>query len=101
MIKTAFYDTYIVQVLDKSHDGILIVCFQDKQIDFSFIILSCYNPPDGSIYGNVIYFIFDVLSEIYLYQHGDLIFMCGDLNVKIGKLPDATDINNLTNRWYC
>ncbi len=98
LFKIALYDTYNVQVLDKSHDGILIVCFQDKQTYISFVISSCYFPPYWSIYANATNVFAHILSQIYLHQDADLIVMCGDLNGRIGKLPDATDIDNLPNR---
>ncbi len=38
------------------------------------------------------------MSQIYLHQDADFIFKCSDLNGRIGKLTDATDIDNPPNR---
>jgi len=62
------------------------------------VIFSCYLPPDGSVYADATNFFAHILAQLYLYQDADLMFMCGDINGRIGKLLDATDIDNLPNR---
>ena len=98
LIKSKLYDTFKISTLDKSYDGILIVHFKDKQTDFSFIICCCYLPPEGSVYANPTQFFAHLISQLYIYNDVDLLFICGDINGRIGKHSDVTDIDNIKPR---
>ena len=98
LVKQSLYNTYHIRTIDKTFDGILAILFQDKQSDFSFIIVSCYLPPEGSAYANPTQFFAHILSLLYIYQDVDMLFVCGDINGRIGKLSDVTDIDNIKSR---
>ena len=48
LVKNNLFSTYLVTIVDKTVDGILGVKFQCKQTDYSFVVYSCYLPPDKS-----------------------------------------------------
>ena len=98
LVKSQLYESYDVRIVDKSYDGILVVLFQDKQSDFSFIIFSCYLPPEGSVYANATNFFAHILTLLYLHQDTDLMFICGDFNGRIGKHTDVSNIDDLPSR---
>ena len=98
LIKSHFHESYSVNVIDKSYDGISVVMFLDKQTDFSFIIFSCYLPPEGSVYADATSFFAHILTLLYLHQDVDLMFICGDFNGCIGKRTDVSDVHDLPSR---
>ncbi len=75
VLKTSLDNTYQIQVLDKTYDVILLVIFKDKQTDFSFVVFSLYLQPEGYVHADATHFFAHVLSQLYLYQHVDLMFI--------------------------
>ena len=98
LVKNSVCDIYSIKEIDKCVDGILGLHFQDKQTNFSFIIFSCYLPPDGSPYANVNEFFGHLLAQLYLYNNVDLTFVCGDINARIGALSDTMDLDAMPKR---
>ena len=77
--------------MDKSHDGILGVKFSHKTVDYNFIVYVSYLPPERSNRGRDSQSFFShMLSEIYLNYDNDAIFVIGDLNSRIGAIPDTS-----------
>ena len=48
LVKNSLLKSYNVEVVDKSFDGVLGVRFVSKLTKYSFVVYSCYLPPDNS-----------------------------------------------------
>ena len=72
-----------------SYDGLLILKFCHKGSQFEFIVCSSYLPPEDSPYGRDSEGFFShLLSYIYMYSYVDKLFICGDINARVGALQD-------------
>ena len=93
-------DEHNVSLVDKSMDGIMIVNLIHKETSYHILIVGCYLPPENSLYGrDALHFYSHILSYMYQYHHCDAVYMCGDLNSKLGKSPDVIPgIDELTKR---
>ena len=65
----------------------------NKLTHLTFLVYSCYLPPEGSPYSDTNVFFSHLISSIYLNNHIDNIFFCGDFNSRIGSCQDI--IQNL------
>jgi exonuclease III len=82
-------ERYEVQVIEKTSNGFIAVQFTYKF--YQFIIVSCYLPPENSVWGRDSEFFFSSLLQfIYNVDVTDII-ICGDLNSRIGNLKDTID----------
>ena len=55
----------------------------------SIIIFVCYLPPDNSPYGKDVDGFFQHLTaQLHLASDADLIFICGDMNARVGEQND-------------
>ena len=81
-------------------DDIIIVNLIHQEVSYDIIIVGCYLPPQNSLYGrDALYFHSHMLSYMYQYYNCDAVYMCGDLNSKLGKSPDfIPGIDELTHR---
>ena len=80
----------------KSLDGILCIKLTSKSTDYSLLLLTCYLPPENSVWGrNSQQFISHVLSYIYINNECTSVFVCGDFNARIGSLDDLTDFDDV------
>ena len=78
-----------VSIIDKSIDGVIILKFVHKQIDFSLAAASCYLEPENSPWGrNAESYFAHLLNIIYSYCDIDCFAICGDFNSRIGVLND-------------
>ena len=76
--------------MDKEIDGIIGVKFTNKYSGFFLMIFSCYLSPENSPWGrNDTQFYSHLISQLYIYSDVDAIFICGDLNSRIGKENDV------------
>ena len=67
-----------------------------KQTDFSFVVISGYLPPENSVWGRDSQEFFShALSLVYIYNECDAVFLCGDLNSRIGSLDDTSDFDDI------
>ena len=99
--KSNLFDVYNVQVIDNCYDGILCIKFENVEDKSSFIVCSCYLPPENSPYGrDAVSFYAHLLSLIYLYKSAvNGFYICGDLNSRIGNMSDIVgDIDCMTDR---
>ena len=101
LIKADISKSFNVSILDKSFDGnILGVKFSDKVSDFTFIIYSCYFPPEGANRGRDVDDMFaHLVNQLYIYSDIEHIYLCGDFNARVGNKVDfIPDIDNLPPR---
>ncbi len=83
-------DVYKIHIIDKSLEGILGLKFTDKVSGYNFIIYACYLAPDNSPYGkNSTEFFGHLTAQLYLNNDADQIYLCGDLNGRVGNLEDT------------
>ena len=81
--------TYDINVVDCSHEGILGVILKHKRTDFQLLLFSCYLPPEDSAWGRSdTDFYGHLLSQIYYHNYVDCVAVCGDLNGRVGNMPD-------------
>ena len=58
-------------------------------VQISIIIFVCYIPPDNSPYGKDVDGVFSHLTaQLHLASDADLIFICGDMNARVGEQND-------------
>ena len=99
LINTNMFGNYNIKIIDKAVDGILAISFQNKHNDSSFIIISVYLPPEGSPYADTEIFFSHLISLIYIHGYVDSIFICGDVNARLGTEQDyIPNIDNLIER---
>ena len=46
--KNELFNSFSINAVDNTYDGILGVKFQHKFTDYTFIVISCYLPPENS-----------------------------------------------------
>lgn len=94
------FEQYNVELIDKSYDGILGLTFSHKTSDYSFVLFSCYLPPENSTWGrDAVAFYSQTLSILYLHGEVDNVFICGDLNSSIGRRNDTiSELDNVKAR---
>ena len=99
-IKESLAQIYSVTIVDKSHDGILGVKFCHKTVDYNVVIYVLYLPPERSNRDRDAQSFFShILSEIYINYESDAIFVIGDLNSRIGAMPDtSSDFDGIPSR---
>ena len=101
LIKDWLLQEYSFEVVDKSFDGILCIKLVSKSTDYSVLLITCYLPPENSVWGRDSQEFFShVLSNIYINNDCDAVFLCGDLNARIGALDDLSEFDdvNIVNR---
>ena len=96
LIKHSVFDEYSIDSIDKSYDGILAIKFISKHTEYSFVLISGYLPPENSVWGRDSQgFFAHALSLVYSYSECDAVFLCGDLNSRIGSLDDTSDFDDI------
>lgn len=90
LVKQSLTSHYLVELIDRNHEGILWIKFTDKvDHDFSFLICAVYLLPEGSSRGNVAQEFYDMLlTQVYTYWSDEPLLICGDLNGRIGRKVD-------------
>lgn len=92
LIKCDLYKLYNVKVIDHAYEGIIGVQFANKFSDFKLIVYSMYLPPENSPWGrDATSFFSHLLTQVYLHCETDAIFLCGDLNSRIGSIQENND----------
>ena len=101
LVHNYIYEDYEISVIDKSFEGILGILLTSKQTDYKIVIYSVYLPPENSPWGrNAMEFYSHLLGQIYLLSDNDAIFVCGDVNSRIGGLSDViNDIDGIPPRF--
>ena len=65
------------------------ILFSHRYTQSSFVIYSCYLPPEGSPYANTSVFFGHIISNIYINNSVDSVILCGDFNARIGSCQDV------------
>lgn len=92
VVKDWLFNSYCIDIVDKSYEGILGVRFVNKYNDFTLILFTVYLPPENSPWGrDASSFYSHLLTQIYLHYESDAIVVCGDLNARIGNTQDCND----------
>ena len=77
------------------------LCFglmlRKKVSDVRIMIYSCYLPPENS--RNAKEFFGQMLTQIYMHNYVDYIFICGDVNGRIGNLRDFVVESDDRSEW--
>ena len=90
LVKTCICESFNVEIVDRSFDGILALRFTNKTTEEDLIVVSCYLPPEHSTRGrDAQSFLAHLLMQIYNNCDSDSIFVCGDFNARIGNLRDT------------
>ena len=81
-------------------DGIIGIKCSHKIVDLTFAVYCCYLPPEDSPWGrDSDAFFGHLLAQMYLNSHLDHLFVCGDVNAKLGTLVDYIEgIDNIPPR---
>ena len=100
LIKKTLCNQLKVDIIDKSIDGILCIGITNRSRTISMCIYVCYLSPESSVWGrDANYFFSHLLSCIYLNSEYEHIIICGDMNARIGELPDSIDeVDNIISR---
>lgn len=99
-VKDYLLNSYNIHVIDKNFDGILAIELKHKVTEFTLIIICVYLPPEYSNRGRECEnFFTHLLSIVYFTCYGDVLFICGDLNARIGNKNDfITEVDSITSR---
>ena len=96
LIKDWILQEYLIEIVDKSYDGILCIKLTSKTTDYSVLLLSCYLPPENSVWGRDSQeFLSHVLSDLYVNNDCDATFLCTDMNARIGSLNDIAEFDDV------
>ena len=88
LVRSILFLDYRIEIIEK-YDGIIGLLFQHKVSEYSFVIFSCYLPPENSPWGrDASAFFCRLLSLIYQFSEVDAIYIGGDVNARIGNLED-------------
>ena len=88
LVKNGIMDVYDVTVMDREVDGILGLLFSRKQGSGSFIIFSCYLPPQESPWSDATIFYSHLMYKMQEFYFISDVFICGDLNFRVGTYKD-------------
>ena len=56
---------------------------------YNYIVFACYLPPEWSPWADPTTFFGHLISQIYVFGNVNTVFICGDLNVRIGRGSDC------------
>ena len=86
------YQQYDIQVIDKSHEGILAISLSNKVSGYKLSFITAYLPPDNSLYGRDSTSFFSHLTHlVYMCCDYDAVYLSGDLNARVGNKFDFVD----------
>ena len=92
LIHDRIYANYNVSIFDKSFDGILRIEMVNKHTDVRCIYFVCYLHSEGSPYSRDIdAFYAHLITQLYLANKADMIFLARDFNARIGSNTDTFD----------
>lgn len=99
LVKEALFEMFVISVFDQTFDGILSVTFKHRFSGYTFVVFSCYLPPENSLWCDVTNFYGHLISLIYSCENVDSMYICGDFNGRIGAVQDFVQgIDDLEHR---
>jgi len=88
-VKNDIFNSFSVNTIDDEIEGILWLEFSAKKSNICFCVVVCYLPPaDTCKPVDAEVFFQNLLRQIYCYQHKGNIFICGDMNARVGLNSD-------------
>ena len=103
LVKNTLLVKYKVSKLDTSLEGALWLHFKARnKASTSFKMCVCYLPPERSSRAvNAQDYYDELLKQVYQYQDGELFFLCGDFNSRIGaKLDFVEGVDDVSQRAF-
>lgn len=92
LVKQNVVAEYDIKIVDRMIDGILALTFTHKNSAYTFLIISCYLPPDKSSWGqDTTTYFSHVLCIMYRFHDVDAVYMMGDINARIGSKLDYNE----------
>ena len=89
LVKNSLCNYYVLEIVDKSKDGILAIKFSHKYCEYSFLVIGLYLPPENSIWGrDAAGFFAHLLQLVYEHSDCDFVTLTGDINAKLGSSQD-------------
>ena len=81
---------YTVEICDKTVDELLVIMLENTYTTHKIMIMTCYIPPENSIYGRDSSVQLDQLEHIAkIYsQEYNVLYIMGDFNAQTGTLND-------------
>ena len=100
LVKDSLLTQFTYNIIDNTIEGLLGVKFTNKITDFTFVVYSCYLPPESSERGrDSIAYYAHLLSDMYFHDDCDMIFIAGDLNSRLGTILDyIPDVDTIQGR---
>ena len=100
LIKDSVLHQFKICNIDKSVDGILVICLQNKDTDFKITVICVYLPPESSTWGrNSDVFFIHLTSVLYASQESDIVLITGDFNARVGNMSDCiNDLDDIPKR---
>ena len=100
-VKDDVFNSHSIDVISCDYDGILGVLLKNRSNGTSYVVISCYLPPEDSPWGrNADNFFNHLLSLVYTYTcNVENVLICGDFNARVGNLNDfVQSVDNLPQR---
>ena len=92
LVKDSVFSDFAVKVIDRKFDGILGIELENKHTGFTIVLFCCYLSPDNSVWGREpTSFFAHLITQIYIHNEADCITICGDLNGRVGSIPDIVE----------
>jgi hypothetical protein len=90
LVKKDLLSTFKVTIEDNSEDGTLWIRFTEIGKSYNcFYVCVVYLPPEFSARSVNAHNFFDVpMEQIYTIPNGNLFYLCGDFNSRIGDMDD-------------
>ena len=89
LFKLELFNDYKIDIVDKTFEGILVMKIIDKISEYSILLIGTYLPPEQSKWGrDASGFFTQIMTFIYQYAEFDGIYICGDVNSRLGNKQD-------------
>jgi exonuclease III len=89
LVRNELFAKYNVKVVDKDYDGVMALLFENKETSYNFVTICAYLPPENSVWGRDAFSFYNhLLQLVYMYNDVDALFICGDLNSRVGTMTD-------------
>lgn len=99
-VKSFLFREYEIEIVDKTVDGIIGICFTHRYSDYGFAVLLMLFTPETSFWGrDASTFFAHLSSQMYLFSNLDAIYVVGDFNSRIGdKMDYVKEVDNIPMR---
>lgn len=101
LVKEELTETHRIKFQQFDVEGVLRAEITDKISDYTVVVYQIYLPPQGTKYGREGHRVFHLLlEEVFgqVCQEADAVYMCGDINARLGKEQEASLIDDVPDR---